>query len=137
MGIAMVEQVKQHFEAIRSVCRRYRVARLELFGSAAVAASFDPARSDVDFIVGSSPDTDLGPWLATYFELSDALEGILGRTVDLVMEGALKNELFRREVERTREVVYAARAKRTVPELRAPTLERVSWRARADLKVRR
>ena len=63
--------------------------------------------------------------------------GPTGKTVDLVMEGAIKNELFRREVERTREVVYAARAKRTVPELRAPTLERVSSRARADLKVRR
>ena len=37
-------------ELLRELCERYGVERLELFGSAA-RGEFDPAKSDLDFIV--------------------------------------------------------------------------------------
>jgi predicted nucleotidyltransferase len=59
------------------------VRRLNLFGSAA-RGDFDPQRSDVDFLV----EFDRTHTDALYFGLKEALEGLLGRPVDLVESGA-------------------------------------------------
>ena len=99
--------IERHREAIRELCRRYGVTRLELFGSAATDA-FDPDRSDVDFIVEYPADYDFGPWLTRHFALRDELAALLGRDVDLVMPSALKNRWFRREADRTRTVIHDA-----------------------------
>lgn len=42
--------IAQHRPAISAICRRYRIARQEVFGSAARAMDFTPA-SDADFLV--------------------------------------------------------------------------------------
>ena len=44
-------------EEIAGICRRHRVLRLEVFGSTARGADFDPERSDVDFLVEFEPPT--------------------------------------------------------------------------------
>lgn len=93
---------------IADLCGRYRVRRLEIFGSAASGEGFDESRSDVDLIVEFQPGYDLGPWLRQYFQLRDELERLFERPVDLVMHDALKNEKFVREVNRTRRTLYAA-----------------------------
>jgi predicted nucleotidyltransferase len=105
----MVEEVRQHLEAVRASCRRHRVSRLDIFGSATSPNVFDPSRSDVDFVVRFLPNTVLGPWLAEYFALRDDLQKLLGRRVDLVMEGAIQSNLMRCEIDGTREVIYAAK----------------------------
>jgi predicted nucleotidyltransferase len=46
--------------------------------------------------------------MKTYFDLRDELQGILGRPVELVMEAAIRDPLFREEANRTREMIYAA-----------------------------
>ena len=98
--------VQDKLAQIAELCRRHRVKRLELFGSAATA-KFDPARSDLDFLVDFSPEAD-APWLGEYFELKKDLEALLGRPVDLVMPGAIRNPYFLRSVSATRTLVYAA-----------------------------
>ena len=105
----MIATVEQHAKAISDLCRRYGVARLEIFGSAA-DDTLDPEHSDVDLLVEFLPGQDLGPWLAQYFDLKRDLETVLGSTVDLVMTGALAraNPYFAREVNRSRKLVYAA-----------------------------
>ena len=45
---------------IARICEDFHVRRLELFGSAARAADFDPAHSDADFLVEYQPDTPRG-----------------------------------------------------------------------------
>ena len=37
-------------DAIVTLCQRFRVRQLEVFGSAAKGRDFDPAHSDVDFL---------------------------------------------------------------------------------------
>jgi predicted nucleotidyltransferase len=103
----MVPLVEQQLDALRAACGRHGAARLELFGSAANPGTFDPQRSDVDFIVSFRPGFDLGPWLAHYFDLRDELQQILQRPVELVMESAMQNPLFRHEADRTRQLIYA------------------------------
>ncbi|MBI4757039.1 MAG: nucleotidyltransferase domain-containing protein [Betaproteobacteria bacterium] len=88
------------------LCRRYGVRRLELFGSA-TGDAFDPQRSDIDFVVDFDPagHQDL---FHRYFGLNAELERLLGRKVDLVMVGAMRNPYFIESVNRTRQLVYAA-----------------------------
>jgi predicted nucleotidyltransferase len=91
---------------IARICARYAVRRLELFGSAATAA-FDPARSDVDFLVDF--DVDGHPdRFEQYFGMKEALEALLGRPVDLVEDGASTNRYFLESLNRTRRLLYAA-----------------------------
>jgi len=99
--------IEGRLDAIRDACARHGVARLELFGSAASPTAFDPDRSDIDFIVTFTPDKDLGPWLGAYFELRDELQQLLGRPVDLVMQGALRDPSFVAEADKTRRLIYA------------------------------
>lgn len=103
----MIGLIEENRAAIEMLCRRYNVARLEVFGSA-VEGDFNPARSDVDFLVEFRAGQDLGPWLSHYFEFKSDLESLLNRTVDLVMPKAMRNPYFIREVNRTRRVLYAA-----------------------------
>ena len=103
----MISVLRTKSAELAKLCRDYGVTRLEVFGSAA-DDSFDPARSDVDFLVEFRPDVDLGPWLARYFDLRDELSRLFGRTVDLVMASALRNPYFVREVNCTRQLLYAA-----------------------------
>jgi hypothetical protein len=99
--------IARHRADIAVLCRRYGVRRLEVFGSAARGTDFDPARSDADFLVEFEPGNDL-PFLQRYFGLQDALAHLLGRTVDLVELGAVRNPYIRASIDRARELVYGA-----------------------------
>ena len=92
---------------LEDLCRRNGVARLELFGSA-VTAAFDPACSDLDFLVEFLPEQPLGPWLRHYFAFQAELAQLFARPVDLVLASAVKSRYFQRELNRTRTVLYAA-----------------------------
>ena len=50
----MIADIALHREELRDLCRRFHVRRLEVFGSAA-RGDFDPARSDLDFLVEFQP----------------------------------------------------------------------------------
>jgi len=92
---------------IESLCRRFGVARLELFGSA-TTEDFAEDRSDFDFLVEFVVDGEIKA-LDAYFGLKEELEALLGRPVDyLVMPSAIRNPYFRAEVDRQRQPVYGA-----------------------------
>jgi len=93
-------------EQIAAVCRLYHVRRLALFGSA-VDGTFDPARSDLDFVVEFGPLPE-GKYADTYFGLIGALESLFERHVDLVEAGSIRNPYFLREIESHQEALYAA-----------------------------
>lgn len=102
----MIDLLENKREQIAALCRRYRVRRLEVFGSAATGP-FHPESSDIDFLVEFQP---LGPGehAEAYFGLLEDLQTVLGRPVDLVMTRAIQNPYFRRAIEQTREEFYAA-----------------------------
>ncbi len=101
--------IEQNLEAIRQLARDYGVTRLEVFGSVCTP-EFDPARSDVDFLVGYPEGYDFGPWSGRLFDLRHALAELLGRPVDLVMmdSPAMRRKWFRRLADETRTVIYDA-----------------------------
>jgi predicted nucleotidyltransferase len=102
----MMALVETKHAEIQELCRRYRVRRLELFGSA-VSDRFDPETSDLDFLV----DFDVVPTTEHakhYFGLLFALTDLFGREVDLVETSAIRNPYFLRAIAKDRVVVYAA-----------------------------
>jgi predicted nucleotidyltransferase len=105
-GAYMIRELVDKMGAIRQACKRYKVVRLDIFGSA-LREDFEPDRSDIDFLVdfGPMPPFDKPD---AYFGLLDELRTILGTEVDLVMVGALKNRYIRDDVNRTKQQLYAA-----------------------------
>jgi predicted nucleotidyltransferase len=78
-----------------------------VFGSAARGVDFDPGHSDVDFLV-EFDRARITPTLDTFFELRDQLAALVGRPVDLVMAGSIRNPFVQADIERSRETVYAS-----------------------------
>ena len=106
-GAMMIDEIALRRDELRAVCRRFHVRRLDLFGSAA-RGDFDPQRSDVHFLVEFDRTHPDALSLRTYFGLQEALEGLLGRPVDLVEPGAVRNPYLKASIEGSREPVFAA-----------------------------
>ena len=102
----MIDLIEQHRAGLEELCRTYRVKTLEVFGSAA-DGTFDPARSDLDFLVQFAP---LGPrqHYECYFGLLESLQALFGRPIDLVEADAMRNPYFIRGVQASRRLLYAA-----------------------------
>ena len=98
--------ITEHQEQLAEICRRFYVARLEVFGSAATG-EFDELKSDLDFLVDFGEGATLGRF-DCFFGLQDALSELFARPVDLVEEGAPRNPYFIRWLNETRRLVYAA-----------------------------
>lgn len=74
-------------EELAELCRRHDVIRLEVFGSAARGADFDPLTGDVDLLVEFRLDDGRAP-LRQYFDFAEALHQALGNSI-----GARANDL--------------------------------------------
>jgi predicted nucleotidyltransferase len=98
------EIIEANLPALRALCRRFGVRRLDLFGSA-VTGRFDPARSDLDFLV------DFEPMPPSHYAkagrgLREGLEQLFGRPIDLLTEPALVNPYLRRQIESEKHTLY-------------------------------
>ena len=102
----MKDLLERQRGAIAEACRRHGVRRLDVFGSA-LRDDFHPGESDVDLLVEFAPMEGYAR-VDAYFGLLEELRGILGRKIDLVMSGAVKNRYIVRDIEKTRQMLYAA-----------------------------
>jgi len=98
--------IREHLPQIVELCRRHRVRRLTLFGSA-LRDDFDPSRSDVDLALELEPRPP-AEYGDAYFELLEELESLLGRRVDLVERQAIRNPYLLRAIERSEVPLYDA-----------------------------
>lgn len=99
-----MHELHVHEQALRDLCRRWKIAELSVFGSA-LRGDFDPD-SDVDLLVVFEPKAG---WDA--FELvalRDEFAALFGRAVDMVEPASLLNPFRRQEILRHCEVLYAA-----------------------------
>jgi predicted nucleotidyltransferase len=102
----MVDVLHDRRQAIADLCARFGVVRLDALGSA-LRNDYRPGESDVDLLVVFSPmePHDLAD---AYFGLLDELRALLGAEVDLVMADAVKKRYIAREIEATKQLLYAA-----------------------------
>jgi len=101
----MTTAVPVDMHAIARASEAHGVRRLRIFGSV-LTDEFDRESSDIDFLVDFLPGR--GGLLHDFFELKQELEQIVGRPVDLVDAGAVRNPYFARSAFSTAEDVYAA-----------------------------
>ncbi len=107
----MVPLIEQQKQAIVELCRKFKVLRLDLFGSAATDA-FDCESSDLDFVVTFS-ETRPGAYADRYLGFAEALEQLFQRKVDVLTERSIRNRYFRQAVDSTRQSVYDQRSEET------------------------
>jgi predicted nucleotidyltransferase len=105
----MHRDVADRRDALIALCRRFGVEWLEVFGSAARCDDYEPGRSDIDFLVTFTPAARNDFSISLDFEA--ALEGLLGRRVDLVERPAVeasRNYIRRRRILTDAQAVYGA-----------------------------
>jgi predicted nucleotidyltransferase len=98
--------IAQHRAYISAICQRYQIRRLEVFGSAARGDDFDAEHSDADFLVEFSKEAPAD--LHRFFGIKSELESLLGRGVDLIEPGAVRNPFVLDSINQHHEATYAA-----------------------------
>ncbi|MBQ8968520.1 MAG: nucleotidyltransferase domain-containing protein [Bacteroidaceae bacterium] len=88
---------------IAQLCKKHGVRQLYAFGSVLTPRFTD--ESDVDLLVDFDKE-GITDYFTNYFDLKYALEALLGREVDLVEDGAIRSPIFRRNVDRTKSMIY-------------------------------
>ena len=107
----MVPTLQHHLPDIQDLCRRYKMKRVWLFGSAAHGENFGN-HSDVDFLY--EPDKlrmSIREFLDFPLLIQTDLEKLLGRKVDWIRSQTFRNPYFRTEVEQTKQLIYEFEAK--------------------------
>jgi hypothetical protein len=98
------ELLQANLEALRELCERFGVVKLELFGSAA-KGTFDPKSSDIDLIAEFN-NRRQGDYAARFLDFADGAEALLQRPVDLLTEAMIKNPYFKQAVDECRTTLY-------------------------------
>jgi predicted nucleotidyltransferase len=108
----MIAEIASKRAEIATLCERHGVIRLGIFGSAARGTDFDPKTSDLDFLV-LFDRRDQVDYIDRYLDLAEGLEALFSRRADLVTELSVQSPIFRAEIERDLEPLYARPAHQT------------------------
>ena len=104
----MIPDVAERTAELSEICERYYVARLDLYGKAAIAEH----RTDetvLSFLVDFQPNIPDGEYADSYFGLLESLDELFGLPVKLMTTYALATNPFARPIdEATKVKVYAA-----------------------------
>ena len=102
----MIGAVEAKLPEVREVCRRHRVHRLAVFGSA-VTNRFNADTSDVDLLVefeSMSPKEHAD----SYFGALRDLEQLFGVPIDLIEPGPIRNPFFKQALATSQVVLFEA-----------------------------
>ncbi len=103
----MISFIEENYESLKRLCKKYRVKRFEVFGSALTGEGFDPENSDLDFLVEFLP-LQPGEHANAYFGLLEALQDLFRCSIDLVETKAIRNPYFLESINQNRKEIYAA-----------------------------
>jgi len=103
----MISFIEENYESLKRLCKKYRVERFEVFGSALTGQGFDPENSDLDFLVEFLP-LQPGEHADAYFGLLEALQDLFRCSIDLVETKAIRNPYFLESINQNRKEIYAA-----------------------------
>ena len=95
--------IEKNTGKIKELCRKHKVAKLYVFGSA--AKQHLRKDSDIDFIVAFD-QIGLDSYADNYFDLKFSLEDLFNRKVDLLEEQAIKNPFLKQSIDRTKILIY-------------------------------
>lgn len=90
-------------EELKKLCKTNKVKPLFAFGSV-VREDFNED-SDIDLVVDFD-ENDPFRYTDLYFNLKEKLEALFNRQVDLLEERAIRNRLFRQQLDTTKIQIY-------------------------------
>ena len=99
--------IERHIQSIYSLCKKYYVKRLFVFGS--ILTERFSENSDIDFSVdfdAEKIEKDNKDWADLFFDFLHEMESLLGRKVDIVFDNNVANIIFRRELDNTKKLVW-------------------------------
>lgn len=99
--------IEMNIDKIVALCKKYKVAKLWVFGSILTPCFND--QSDIDFSVNFDSETIAAEkldWADIFFDFLHELEDLFGRRVDLVFDDAVRNRVFREELDKTKQLIY-------------------------------
>ena len=99
--------IEMNIDTIIALCKKYRVAKLWVFGSI-LTPRFNE-NSDVDFSVNFDSariNAEGLDWADIFFDFMHDLESLIGRRVDLVCDDAVSNPYFRQELDSKKRLIY-------------------------------
>lgn len=94
-----------YIDQIQQACVISKVKTLFAFGS--VTNDKFKTESDVDLVVDIA-ESDPIAYSDNYFNLKEQLEKILNRQVDLLEQKAIRNPFLKKEIDKTKILIYAA-----------------------------
>ena len=100
----MQEFIAAQRNEIAELCRRHRVRRLAVFGSAA-RDDFDPASSDIDLIV-EFDEMPIEQYADNKWALEEELASRFSRRIDLLTWSSIQNPYFLNIVQQSYQPVY-------------------------------
>lgn len=95
--------IQEHINELKSLCDKYHIAELYVFGSI-LTDNFTP-ESDIDFLVKFS-DVEPLEYFDNYMDFKEKLEQLFSRMVDLVEIQTLKNPILKRSIDRNKMILY-------------------------------
>ncbi|MDE7396791.1 MAG: nucleotidyltransferase domain-containing protein [Muribaculum sp.] len=97
--------IEMNMDKIIALCKKYRVAKLWVFGSILTDRFNDS--SDVDFsVIFDKKNIPLLDYADNYLDFLSELKRILSRDVDLVTEESLNNPYFIKSLNSTKRLIY-------------------------------
>ncbi len=85
--------IEMNMDKIIALCKKYKVAKLWVFGSILTPRFND--NSDIDFLVDFDENNiELLDYADNYFNFIHEIESVMGRKVDMVVNKSIKNRFF-------------------------------------------
>ncbi|HVR37521.1 MAG TPA: nucleotidyltransferase domain-containing protein [Thermoanaerobaculia bacterium] len=104
---ALPSVIAEKLSEVRTLCEKYSVRKLTIFGSA-VKGTFDPEKSDLDFVVEFEWHPDPLERGRRWLELWDDLRDLFERNVDLLVASTIENPYLLAQIDLAHIDVYAA-----------------------------
>lgn len=96
--------IKNQLNAIKDLCRQYKVKSLYSFGS--VNTSTFSENSDIDLLIDFEPDISIEDYTDNFFSLREKFSNLFKRDIDLVTRRSLSNPFFIQDVEQSKLLIY-------------------------------
>jgi predicted nucleotidyltransferase len=95
--------IAQNQQKLNELCLQHHVKQLYLFGS--VLTDKFNAESDIDMLIQFAA-IDLEKYFDNYMDFKENAEKLFNRKIDLVENQAIRNPIFRKVVDREKQLIY-------------------------------
>jgi uncharacterized protein len=98
--------IENNKSSIDKLCQENKVEKLYVFGSV-LNENFNE-NSDIDFIISFDKSIPLLSYSDYFFNILFGFEDLFKREIDLITERSLNNPYFIKELNDTKQIIYAA-----------------------------